>query len=107
MLDALAQRLPPGARLYRWQEQDPANPYGALRREADQLGCHQRFPAHAHGIERDGAPLGIYPLPKTVDWRERLNAWWAPFRAWRLCALRRWLGVGCRRCGTSMLLRRR
>ena len=73
VLDALAQRLPPGARLYRWQEQDPANPYGALRRQADQLVATSDSLSMLMELSGDGAPLGIYPLPKTVDWRERLE----------------------------------
>ena len=73
VLDALARRLPPGARLYRWQEQDPANPYGALRRQADQLVATSDSLSMLMELSGDGAPLGIYPLPKTVDWRERLE----------------------------------
>ena len=99
VLDALAQRLPPGARLDRWQEQDPANPYGALRRQADQLIATSDSLSMLMELSGDGAPLGIYPLPKTVDWRERLERLVGAFP--RLAALRarRWLGAGCRRRG--------
>jgi mitochondrial fission protein ELM1 len=86
VLDALTQRLPPGARLYRWQEQDPANPYGALRRQADQLIATSDSLSMLMELSGDGAPLGIYPLPKTVDWRERLERLVGAFP--RLAALR-------------------
>jgi uncharacterized protein len=86
VLDALAQRLPPGAQLYRWQENDPANPYGALRRQADQLIATSDSLSMLMELSGDRAPLGIYPLPKTVDWRERLERIVSAFP--RLAALR-------------------
>ena len=85
VLDALAQRLPRRAALSLARAGSRESLWGpaAPGRSAH---CHQRFPVHAHGIERGRGALGIYPLPKTVDWRERLERLVGAFP--RLAALR-------------------
>ncbi|HYQ92521.1 MAG TPA: ELM1/GtrOC1 family putative glycosyltransferase [Candidatus Competibacteraceae bacterium] len=63
VVETLQAGLPPGAILYRWQANDPANPYLAL------LGLADRFVVSGDSISmlvevaRLGKPLAIFPLP--------------------------------------------
>jgi hypothetical protein len=63
VVEALQAGLPPGAILYCWQANDPANPYLAL------LGLADRFIVSGDSISmlvevaRLGKPLAIFPLP--------------------------------------------
>jgi hypothetical protein len=72
VVEALQAGLPPGAILYRWQANDPANPYLAL------LGLADRFIISGDSISmlvevaRLGKPLAIFPLPSKLAVMERL-----------------------------------
>jgi hypothetical protein len=73
VVETLQAGLPPGAILYRWQADDPANPYLAL------LGLADRFIVSGDSISmlvevaRLGRPLAIFPLPYKRAMVERLG----------------------------------
>jgi hypothetical protein len=82
VVDALAQRLPPSARLYRWRADATDNPYHAL------LGLADRFVVTGDSISmivevaRLGRPLAIFPLPIRPTLLFRAQRWLArPFHA--------------------------
>ena len=61
--DALARRLPEGAKLYRWSPDDPANPYRALLALADGLVVTGDSISMLVEVARLRRPLQILPLP--------------------------------------------
>jgi mitochondrial fission protein ELM1 len=73
VVEVLQAGLPPGAIFYRWQANDPANPYLAL------LGLADRFIVSGDSISmlvevaRLGKPLAIFPLPYKLAMVERLR----------------------------------
>jgi hypothetical protein len=83
--DAMAAALPPGTPLYRWQADDPHNPYLGL------LGLADRFAVTADSVTmlievaRLGRPLAIAPLPPRRRWLRALT------RSRDLDAVARWL----------------
>jgi hypothetical protein len=63
VIDALAARLPPGGELYRWQPDDPDNPYLGLLGNADAFIVTGDSISMMMEVAKLGKPLAIFPLP--------------------------------------------
>jgi uncharacterized protein len=74
--DALAARLPEGARLYRWHPDPGENPYLALLGLADGFIVTSDSITMMVEVARLGRPLAVFELPKTPSawWREWASA---------------------------------
>lgn len=73
ILDALAAALPAGTPLYRWQPDDPENPYLALLGLADRFAVTADSATMMVEVARLGRPLAIARLPARRSWLRALT----------------------------------